>query len=124
MKRCATFVIPLVLGVSLGAQVYPGQTRAPRSGSGRGDSIGSAPEGVASFDGVFKFADKKYVEIQVESGDTMRMYLTHSTKFIRDGKAVKVSEFHDGDKVVADATRDARLNLLAVRIELKPKSEK
>jgi hypothetical protein len=87
---------------------------------GRGDNLGSAVVGaVASFDGVFKSADKKFVEVQVESGDVMRMYITHGTKFILDGKDVKASAFHDGDKVLADATRDARMNLLAVRIENK-----
>jgi hypothetical protein len=72
---------------------------------------------VASFDGVFKAVEKGFVEIQFDSGDVMRMYLTHSTKFIRDGKAAKAADFHEGDKVTAEATRDARMNLLAVRIE-------
>jgi hypothetical protein len=54
-----------------------------------------------------------------DSGDIMRMYITRTTKFIRDGKTVKASDFHDGDKVTADATRDARLNLLAVKVEIK-----
>ncbi len=72
---------------------------------------------VASFDGVFKAVEKGFVEIQVDSGDVMRMYLTHSTKFIRDGKPAKAADFHEGDKVTAEATRDARMNLLAVRIE-------
>jgi hypothetical protein len=72
---------------------------------------------IASFDGVFKAVEKGFVEIQVDSGDVMRMYLTHSTKFIRDGKPAKATDFHEGDKVTAEATRDARMNLLAVRIE-------
>jgi len=72
---------------------------------------------VASFDGVFKAIEKGFVEIQVDSGDVMRMYLTHSTKFIRDGKPARAADFHEGDKVTAEATRDARMNLLAVRIE-------
>jgi hypothetical protein len=78
------------------------------------------PQAIATFDGVFKTANSKFVEIQVESGDTMRMYLTHGTKFVRDGKPAKVHDFQDGDKVVVDAERDVRMNLLAVRIEKKP----
>lgn len=77
------------------------------------------PEAIATFDGVFKTANSKFVEIQVESGDTMRMYLTRGTKFVRGGKPAKVREFHDGEKVVVDAERDIRLNLLAVKVELK-----
>jgi len=108
-------ILPLAIGLSLGAQV-----RTPRAGrGGPADRAGSVIDAVATFDGVFKTADKKYVEIQMESGDTMRMYITHGTKFIRDGKTVKPSDFHDGDKVTADATRDVRLNLLAVKIEKK-----
>jgi hypothetical protein len=84
-----------------------------------GTNIGPVVDAVASFDGVFKSADKKFVEIQVESGDIMRMYITHNTKFVLDGKNVKPTAFHDGDKVLADATRDARMNMLAVKIENK-----
>jgi hypothetical protein len=75
------------------------------------------PNAIATFDGVFKTANKKFLEIQVESGDTMRMYLTHGTKFVKDGKAVHSSDFHDGDKVTVDAERDVRMNLLAVKVE-------
>lgn len=113
--------LPLVLGLTLSAQYHPGGRGYPSGGTG----IGPVPDAVASFDGVFKTADKKFVEIQVDSGDIMRMYITGKTKFIRDGKPAKAADFHDGDKVVADATRDARLNLLAVRIEnAKPEDRK
>jgi hypothetical protein len=81
------------------------------------------PTAIATFDGVFKTANKKFVEIQVESGDTMRMYLTHGTKFVKDGKNAHASDFHDGDKVTVDAERDVRMNLLAVKIEI-AKAEK
>lgn len=81
-------------------------------------------DAVATVEGVFKSADKKFVEVQVESGDIMRMYITGKTKFVRDGKNVKASEFQDGEPVTADVTRDARLNMLAVKIELKKPEEK
>ncbi|MEP6715757.1 MAG: hypothetical protein ABJC09_09280 [Terriglobia bacterium] len=80
-------------------------------------SLLQIPTAVASFDGVFKSADKKFVNVQVESGETMRMYLTRGTKFILNGKPAHAIDFHDGDKVIVDAERDARQNLLAVRIE-------
>ena len=105
-------VLPLALALSLSAQMRP--PRVPG-----GTNIGPVVDAVASFDGVFKSADKKFVEIQVESGDIMRMYITHNTKFVLDGKNVKPTAFHDGDKVLADATRDARMNMLAVKIENK-----
>ena len=80
---------------------------------------------VASFDGVFKSFDKKYVVVQVESGESMRMYVTGSTKFVRDGKPAHGGDFSDGDKVTVDAERDARMNLLAVKIETaKPNAAK
>ena len=82
-----------------------------------GGNIDAAIEAVASFDGVFKNVSKKFVEVQVSSGDTMRMYITRSTKFVRDGHPVQASAFHDGDKVNAEAERDARMNLIAVKIE-------
>jgi hypothetical protein len=116
-------VVCLVASLTLAAQVYPG-----RGGYGRGgnnNNVTPVPDAVATFDGIFKSADKKFLEIQVDdSGDIMRMYITRTTKFVRDGKTVKVSDFHDGDKVVAEATRDARLNLLAVKVEIKPPDAK
>jgi hypothetical protein len=75
------------------------------------------PNAIATFDGTFKTANKKFVEVQMESGETMRMFLTHGTKFVREGKAVHASDFHDGDKVTVDAERDVRMNLLAVKVE-------
>ena len=77
------------------------------------------PPAIATFDGTFKSVDKKYLLIAVEDGNTMRMYVTHSTRFIRDGKAARPSDFHESDPVTVDAERDARLNLLAVRVEAK-----
>lgn len=76
------------------------------------------PEAIATVNGTFKSADKKFVTVQVEDDQLMRMYITGSTKFIRDGKSAKASEFELGEPVVVDTTRDARMNLLAVRIEL------
>ena len=80
------------------------------------------PNAVATFDGVFKSGNGKFLEVQVESGDTMRMYLTHSTKFVKDGKPVKAAAFHEGDKITVDAERDIRMNMVALKVEAaKPK---
>jgi len=81
---------------------------------------GADTDAVATFTGTFKSADKKFVTVSVEEGQIMRMYITRTTKFIRDGKPAKVSDFHEGDSVAVDAARDARLNLLAVRVEATP----
>lgn len=88
-------------------------------------SLLQIPAAVATFDGVFKSADRKFVNVQVESGETMRMYVTRGTKFVINGRPAKAADFHDGDKVTVDAERDARMNMLAVRIEnAKPAPEK
>ncbi|NDJ10579.1 MAG: hypothetical protein EBY17_05230 [Acidobacteriia bacterium] len=75
------------------------------------------PNAVATFDGVFKVSNGKFIEVQMESGETLRMYLTRGTKFVRDGKPTKAATFHEGDKVTVDAERDVRFNLLAVKLE-------
>src|ERR1700722_6539596 len=74
------------------------------------------PDAVATFNGIFKSADKKFITIDLEDGNTMRMYITGSTKFIREDKPVKAADFHTGENVTVDASRDARLNLVAVRV--------
>lgn len=80
----------------------------------------SNTEAVATITGTFKSADKKYIFIDVEDGNTMRVYITGSTKFFRDDKQVKVSDFHQGDSVSVDISRDNRLNMLAVRVTAVP----
>ncbi len=99
----------IVLTVALNAQAAP-------SGI---NSLLQAPPGpaIATFTGVFKSADKKYVVLALENGETMRMYITRRTRFIRDAKPARPSDFHDGEDVDVDAERDARMNLLAVRVE-------
>jgi hypothetical protein len=77
---------------------------------------GANTDAVATFTGTFKSADKKFLFIDMEDGNTMRMYITGSTKFFRDDKPAKASDFHSGDNVTVDASRDARLNMLAVRV--------
>lgn len=72
----------------------------------------------ATFTGVFRgIAHGGHLLMEVEGGQEIRMFVIGSTKFIRDGKQVKSSQFHDGDAVSVDAERDARLNLVAVKVE-------
>ena len=81
------------------------------------------PNAVATFEGTFKTSNGKFVEVQMESGDTMRMYITRGTKFIQSGKNVKAVAFHEGDRVRVDAERDLRMNMLAVKIEAMPEKK-
>lgn len=79
----------------------------------------------ATFTGVYRGAESGRIVIEVESGQNMRLFVTHSTKFIRDGKPSKESQFHDGDAVSVDAERDLRMNMVALRVEaVPPKSSK
>jgi len=76
------------------------------------------PTGIpATFSGTFKMAEHGRIVVEVENGETMRMYVTHSTKYFRDGKPAKLSDFQNGDHVNVDAERDVRMNLIAVRVE-------
>ena len=98
---------------------YPYPGRVPRQQQ-TPNLPGTNTNAVATFTGAFKSADKKFLFIDVEDGNTMRMYITGSTKFFRDDKPAKASDFHPGENVTVDASRDARLNLLAVRIATVP----
>jgi hypothetical protein len=75
------------------------------------------PPPPATFLGVYKGMESGRVVIEVEGGQSMRMFVTSSTKFIRDGKKAKASDFQEGEKVSVDADRDMRMNLIAVRVE-------
>ena len=100
---------------------YPRRAPVPPGGALPGGAITDA---VATFEGKFKSADKKYITIELDEGQTMRMYVTSSTKFFRDDKPVKAGDFKTDERVAVDASRDARMNLVAVRVakvEPKPK---
>ena len=80
-----------------------------------------APPSVpATFTGVYRGMESGRVIIEMGPDQNMRMFVTGSTKFIRDGKKSKASEFHDGDAVTVDAERDMRMNLVALRVEMVP----
>ena len=111
MTGPASMILALVLlQYPYPRQSYPRQQNPNIQG-------GPSVDAVATFEGTFKSADKKYLTISVEDGQTMRMYITGSTKFIRDGKPARASDFHHDENVAVEASRDARLNLLAVRVE-------
>jgi hypothetical protein len=98
---------------------YPYPARVPRQQQ-IPNLQGANTDAVATFNGTFKSADKKSLLIEVEDGNTIRMDISGATKFFRDDKPAKASDFHPGDLVTVDASRDARLNLRAVRIATVP----
>jgi hypothetical protein len=108
-----TCVAGLVMALAL-TQYIPRQ-RAPVQPNV--NTQGADTDAVATFKGTFKSANKKYLMITLEDGNVMQMYLTHTTKFIRDGQPIKVSDLQSDENVTVEASRDARLNLLAVRVE-------
>jgi hypothetical protein len=77
----------------------------------------------ATFTGTFQGIESGgHLVLEVEGGHQLRMFVIGSTKFIRDGKHVKSEDFHIGDPVLVDAERDARMNLVALKVEAaKPK---
>jgi hypothetical protein len=97
--------------------------RAPRQQQAPNAQV-QATDAVATFDGTFKSADKKHLIIEVENGQTMQMFVTGSTKFVRDGKPAKAGNFQSGEAVMVDAERDVRFNLIATKVETaKPKQK-
>ena len=83
------------------------------------------PPAIATFTGLYRGTESGRIVIEVQNGQNMRMFVTGSTKFIRDGKPAKAAQFQDGDAVTVDVTRDVRMNLVAVRVEaVKPKPPK
>lgn len=79
----------------------------------------------ATFAGVFRGIESGHLVLEVEGGQDLRMFVIGATKFVRDGKASKASQFHDGDSVSVEAERDLRMNLVALRVEaVKPVLQK
>ncbi len=110
-------ILPLLLLLMMPngpqARRYPGATTT------RGSAVNT--DAVASFSGTFKSADKKFVIVGVEDGESIKAYVTGKTKFIREGKSVKPSAFEEGEQVTLDCERDLRMNMVAVKLELAPK---
>jgi hypothetical protein len=112
MNCLAGVFLALMLFQQVPRQRTPRQQQTP--------NLQGNTDAIATFNGIFKSADKKFITIDLEDGNTMRMYITGSTKFIREDKPVKAADFHTGENVTVDASRDARLNLVAVRIAAVP----
>ena len=123
MLTICGLVLTLMLAQQVPRQRTPG---LPRTTTSRESNTAA----IATFNGKFKSADKKFLTIEVEEGQTMQMHITGSTKFVRDGKPAKAADFHADESVIVDASRDTLLNLLAVRVEAvaakaaEPKAEK
>lgn len=84
----------------------------------------SPVQAVATFSGVLKSIDRKFITIGVEDGQTMRMYVTRGTRFFREGRPAQARDMHEGDSVSVNAERDVRMNLLAVRVDaVNPKAQ-
>ena len=113
MGCIASVVLALMLFQQAPRQRQRGQQPSASAHNGN-------PDAVATVYGVFKSADKKYLMIEVDGGQSMRMYVTGKTKFIRGGKPVKAADFQPDESVAVDTERDARLNLIAVRVEAVP----
>lgn len=114
MNLVANAVMALML-----LQQIPQQRQRGRVQQG-GVAQNANTDAVATFDGLFKAADKKFLLIETEEGNSMRMAVTGSTKFVRDGKPAKPSDFKPDEKVTVDTARDARFNLIAVKVETAP----
>jgi len=117
MGSVASVVVALML-----FQQVPGVPRGQRQ---RGQQPSATaqnknPDLVATLYGLFKSADKKYLMIEVEGAQSMRMYVTGKTKFIRGGKPAKAADFKVDENVAVDTERDVLLNLIAVRVEAVP----
>ena len=81
--------------------------------------VQAEPRAIATFDGAWKSGDRKQLYIAVDSGETMRMLVTRTTRFFLAGQPARVTDFREGDKVTVAAERDLYMNLLAVRVENK-----
>ena len=77
----------------------------------------------ALFAGIFRGIDNRgHLVLELEGGQDLSLFIIGSTKFIRDGKPAKASQFHDGDSISVETERDAAMNLVARRVEaVKPK---
>jgi hypothetical protein len=106
----SVLLVTLLLFQQVPRQRTPRHQAAPGSQSGNTGAV-------ATFTGKFKSADKKFITVEVEEGQTLRMFITRSTKFIRDGKPAKASDFQLDENVTVETSRDVLMNLLAVRVE-------
>ncbi len=106
----------VVLALLMSQQVPSQRGRVQQGGTAQNANT----DAVATFDGVFKSADKTHLMVETEEGNSMRMFITGATKFVRDGKPAKAADFHAGEKVTVDTARDARFNMIAVKVDAAP----
>lgn len=94
---------------------YPGGAGIPIPGRGKGSKDTSAPTVTA--EGILRKIDAKNLTIEADDTRILTYKLTDKTKFLRDGKEIKSSDLHLGDKIQVEARQDTEDYLYAANVE-------
>lgn len=70
------------------------------------------------FSGRIKSADAKSMAIETEDGRQLRIYITRSTRFVRDGETLKSVTLKPGTIVSVEARQNAEFFLYAVTVQI------
>src|SRR6185437_1609577 len=82
---------------------------------GKGSKDTSAPTVTA--EGILRKIDAKNLTIEAEDTRILTYKLSDKTKFLREGKEIKSSDLHLGDKIQVEARQDTEDYLYAVNVE-------
>ncbi len=100
LARAAKVVATMALfAAAAGAQSAPGNVRAP----------------LPRFTGEFKRMDDKLIALGAEGGE-MEFRRTGRTRFFKDGKSIKASEFKAGDRISIEGEQDMAGRLNAINV--------
>jgi hypothetical protein len=122
MTRTLTLGIILLLALAATADAQYGRRRGGSTGP---LSPGSDSAMEAVFTGTVTSITKSDLGIQAEGGNVLSFSILHKTKFLKDGKTVKWSDFHNGNMVTIQAGEDPTGHPAAITVTLgKPPADK
>jgi hypothetical protein len=123
MRRILVFssLLALLLPVLSMAQVGYGRRRGPTSATATsGPYTGPA----VTFQGTVKSLSKKELTIDVDAEEqSLTFRVEKKTKFLKDGKEIKLADITEGTHVSVDATREGDQKLSALNVMVAPSAK-
>jgi hypothetical protein len=115
LKWNLVIVLALALTGVLAGQV-PSGSRRSRQGKQAQAGISPLETPPATFHGTLRSQSKKEIVLALPEDQSVAFHISHKTKFLKDGKAIKASEIAEGAALTVEGKRDLMGNVEAVSV--------
>jgi len=111
--------IAVAVAVVVSAQM-PSGARRGRQGKQGQTGISPLETPPATFHGTLRSATKKEIVLALPEEQSVAFHISHKTKFLKDGKAIKPTAIPEGTTLTVEGKRDLMGNVEAVSVTVDP----